>query len=323
MDKVLRALKRQVASKPLPQMTNEVTLCAPHAPTNPYREASTKYAKWEALCAFIHTRASTTTVHDILQHTNYTASELWKEARLGHLNVVLMWPDESVSVSMMTCLDNVRAQWSELRVMCGVSKDTLFVIQKEQQPQLTLHDICARVEQSSDVWQPTHDNAVEWSFLLQSSNRHDILNSLAHVHSKWWSSERFGHAVHRFTTVVHIEVFPCLFGPDVQEEMGLCGNRSVPLQHTQPQVVPPPSVAQAHVDDSYKQLHHLREEQDDAYYASLKADQAKKKEADQAEKKEADQAKKKEPSPDEDNATPLTTKQLREARCRFFQSFNG
>lgn len=298
-------------------MTNTVTLCAPHHQSNPYREPSAKHAKWEALCAFMHTRAPTT-VYDILRHTNYTASELWKEARLGHLSVVLTWSDESESVSMLACLDNVRTQWTELRVLCGTSKDTMFVIQKEQQPHLTLYDICAHVEQFSDVWQPTHENAEAWSFLLQSSNSQDILNTTAHVHSKWWSTQRFGHPAHRFTTVVHIEVYPCLFGPDVQEEMGLGGNRCLPLRHTQPQpqvAPPPPSVTQTHAEDQYK---HLRKEQDDAYFASLKADQAKKSEADS----DAPSGALLDNNHDDhdDDVVPLTTEQLREARCRFFQS---
>lgn len=268
----------------------------------------------------MHTQPpASTTVYDILQHTSYTASELWKEARLGHLSVVLTWSDDSESASILTCLDNVRAQWTTLRVLCGTSKDTLFVIQREQEPHLTLYDICTRVEQSSEVWLPTHTNAEEWSFLLQSSNSQDILNTTAHVHSKWWSAERFGCSVHRFTAIVHIEVFPCLMGLDVQNEMGLCGNRSLSLQHTQPPplAAQPPNTPQAKAANRYN---HLRKEQDDAYYASLKADQAKKCKPDQDTPPIGTQLGDNDSSGIGDEVVPLSTEQLREARCRFFRS---
>ena len=329
MDKTLRAIKRQLASKHCPSASNVLQLCPPYDTRNPYRESSPKHAKWCELreCVNAH-HATTLTVHDATERTSYSASELWKEARLRHLRIDVRWHDHPESVSVVDLFDNVREQWTSVQVVCGYSQETLSVLSAIDHPHLTVRDICRHVENTcGGVWKPAVPAASEWMFLLQTSGTQTVLNTVTHMSSKWWSLKRFAHHLHNYSELMRIEVYACDFDREVQREMDLTGNRLPCVPHDG-------GPASPHVAVADTERASLREQQDREYYASLLADKEKQKRSpagaanrvaieveDGKDVREGGIGKSIGKSIDSvvdgGEVVPLTIEQLREARCRF------
>lgn len=329
-------------------MTNVLTLCPAHRQCNPYRKSTSKHTKWNELCDYMDALATDrSTVYDVLQNTNYSAAELWKEARMDHLVVEVAWCGQTERISVVDWFDNVRKQWTEVQVVCGYSKEPIVVLQANDHTELTIHDICERVEEAcEDVWKPTEEQSgKEWAFVLQSSDTQTLLNTTAEMQSKWWSSTRFAHHTHDYSKVACIEVYPCEFGLELKDELGLVGNRCTSVC-TSVAVTPPQGQPKTTTNETTANWEALRQEQDSEYYASLQMDKAKQHQLDQAKQHQQsrrtttnqvtlDQAKQANHEQQSKNTTvndtesvgeddtevvPLTKAQLREARCRFFQS---
>ena len=295
-------------------MTNTVTLCTPHEHSNPYRESSKKHANWQLLRQHIvsqEQQTNTCTVHSILQNTTWSATDLWKEARLGHLRVGVRVGENDEEVSVLTYFDNVRTQWTTVSIVCGHSRETIVVLTAEEHPELTIVDICRCVEEScGGLWEPSVATAEEWSFLLYSSSEQSLLNTKVQMNTAWWSLDRFAHHMHDYSRVVEIVVYPCEFDSELRHELGLMSNRWVggggALNAQQGQ--------QKQQEQTQKERSSLRKEQDAEYYQSLASDRAKAQQVshllvvDNASKTDEDM----------EADVPLTRRQLREARCRFF-----
>lgn len=307
MEKTLRAIKRQMARSPSTLMPNEVIICPSYLHTNPYCIHSTKHEQWQQLCNYMHTTNSNQqkcSVYDILQHTTYTASQLWNEARLKHLEINIQPLQSQTSSSALTYFDNVRNQWAELTVVCGVSGEPITIFRACETPELTVQDICITIEASCcGVWTPSSPRTSEWSFVLHDSGQQSVINTKTQMQDKWWSVERFSYHQHNYQTICKLQVFAMEYDEEIQHEFDLALNRQHYAQQLQ---------------NSERQR--LREEQDKEYYQSLEMD---------AEKNPGisvcadacltELTQQEEHTEDCDNTEkPMNIQQLREARCRFF-----
>ena len=309
MEKTLRAIKRQIARSPSTLMPNEVIICPSYLHTNPYCINSTKHEQWQQLCDYMHTTNSNPnkiSVYDILQHTTYTASQLWNEARLKHLEINIQPLQSQTISSALTYFDNVRCQWAELTVVCGVSGEPITIFRACETPELTVQDICITIEASCcGVWTPPSPHTTEWAFVLQESGQQSVINTKTQMQDKWWSVERFSYQQHNYQTICQLHVFAMEYDEEIQHEFDLALNRQTYAQQWQ---------------NSERQR--LREEQDKEYYQSLEMDAQKKPDnsvcADACLTEPAQQEEHTEDR--EDSASkPMNIEQLREARCRFFR----
>lgn len=306
----MRSIKRHIASEKCTLIPNEVIVRSPHLSSNPYCTDSVKHERWQQLCDYVkkikHTHIQSISVYDILQNTTFTAAQLWTEARLEHLDINIKPLHATIHTSLLTYFDNVRTQWAELSVVCGVSGETISIFNIADVPVLTIQDICVSIESMRDgVWAlQMNADAVEWPFVLQDSVELAVVNTRKQMQSQWWSVERFCYRTHNYSQISKILVFPMEYGAEIQQEFDLSLNR------------------QSYAEQLQKnERQRLREEQNNKYYQSLEADVAKNaclSEITQS----ASEHKTMNESDDNDKEkdTKLSIQQLREARCRFYQN---
>lgn len=309
----MRSIKRHLASERCTLLSNEVVLCLPHLQSNPYRTESVKHERWQQLCDYIiqkkqlvHTQS--VSVFDILQNTTFTATQLWNEARLKHLDINIRPLQATTHTSVLTYFDNIRTQWTELSVVCGVSGEVVSCFNATDVPELTIQDICVSIENAcGGVWTPPTKDAMEWSFVLQDSVEQTVISTRTQMQSQWWSIERLSYHTHNYAQIHTIKVFPMEYDAEIQQEFDLSSNRQ--LYATQLQ------------KDERQQL---RQEQDAAYYQSLEADVAKPTRTTRFSDSCSSETTTEIQTPEQQNEndtyiqTPLSAQQLREARCRFF-----
>ena len=303
--------------------------------TNPYREGTTKHKKWISLINYVHTLDGIRTcVYDVVHNTLFSASDLWKEARHNHVTIRLI----SSSCSVLTYFDNLRAQWASVDVLYGDSETIVTTIENSPlDAPITLYDICNHIEKTTTLeWLPESTQASEWSFLLYSSQTHQLLNPTADMSHEWWSMRRFAHHICDYSTKLSIRVYPCVFDKDIKCDMGIINNRLV---------IPQPDTSFPHASELHTEnhtaqtsqtpIHHessntLRQEQDAAYYASLVADQKKNQMAcikesprnPNTQKVVIDDASVEKTNvidSEEPTDKPLSREEIRKMRCAFYQ----
>ena len=291
-----------------------------------------KHQKWNSLITYLQTQKTdkeTVCVHDIVTHTMLSASEVWKEARLGHLSVQLT----TMSCDVITYFDHIRQQWSSVDILYGDS-DTIHMTVENvvDDTPITMYDICKHIEtHDSLAWAPESTDASEWSFLIYGSQIHQLLNTTQCMNEHWWSFERFAHHTHDYSTILSIRIYPCAFSKDIMRDMGLLGNRknthavASPNDSALPTSLAVPLCTENTVS--------LRQQQDADYYASLAADQLKSRESSltsltprdkqmSLEKSQQSISQNHQSTDDigQHDDKPLNREQLRKARCAFYDA---
>ena len=328
MDVAIHKTKRALASPTHAHIPTRVGLM----PTSP---AATASANW----AWVHAQAHTSpSVPTILAATNWRASDVWTLARKGKLNVEAQFrfPLDDKWTPVVEWLDGMRTHWRQLSCVVYIPNGTpkTFEWTYEDAPDLTLADVCARVEVAFGG-EVAHAGATTWAFVVEAPGQGTV-NTVEAMTVPWWSAARLGGTTTSSKEISEVNVLlppilsvypldPCILADvGMLDAMGLKGNR------------------QAHADKVRAQADAaLRDAQDADYYTGLAADQARvataAAEASTGETRAAevvvddryDEGKMEEDDADSDNGAggsssnplPLTPAQLREARLAYYKPY--
>lgn len=315
MQAALRDIKRALASPKHARIPTRVSITS----TSPAANTS---ANW----TYCHT-ATLPSVPTVIAATTWRACDVWKAARKGSLCVEaqFLFPHDNTWMSVIEWLDGLRAHWQ--RLSCIVSTrggGTPRTLEWTPQgfPNLTLSDVCARIEAVAFGGEQTHSTATTWAFVVEAPNI-GYINTATSMTEPWWSVARLGAIppqmdMRNDPTLTVYPLDPAILeDPLMLREMGLEGNRREHADRVRAEAAAT-----------------LREEQDTAYHASLAADQARKNGArmvtQDTDVVRDDECKMEEDDVDSDDIEltttrrtqtppPLTLTQLREARMRHFQ----
>ena len=325
MDTAIHKTKRALASPTHAYIPTRVALTS----ASP---AATASANWAWVHAHAHTSPSVPTV---LAATTWRPGDVWKLARKNQLNVEAQFrfPLDETWTPVVEWLDGMRAHWRQLSCVVYTPRGAPQTLEWtcETTPDLTLADVCARVEAVAFGGEAAHAGATTWAFVVEAPGQGTV-NTAAAMTVPWWSAARLG-GMASSSEVSEVDVlapptlsvYPLdptiLADAGMLDAMGLEGNR------------------QAHAAKVRTQADAaLREAQDADYYAGLAADQARVAAAtantggtgaaevvvvDDSD----DEGKMEEDDADSDsgaggpssNPLPLTPAQLREARLAFYQ----
>jgi len=287
--KVLAEVKRRIASQKHAVLPSRVRVpfgssaCDPEATATKYSCNSRRFMSWMEYASKVRAKWSEQSelqagvlycsVPDLVANTDYTASEVWKDARDGRLL--------DVEVSAVTCegtvarqwtpvatyLENVRQQCQKLECEVRLPDAPAFRIsyQYKERPDLTLLDVCIDIEHRVPEC-ASPDEALSWSFVLQQSGSEDIINTTqaleANNHtgpSRWWSMSRFGATVCDYSALRHLVVHP--IAPELRGDASII--ESIGMTNSR----------KAHAAElRRKRDTELRHTQDLEYHASLQAD---------------------------------------------------
>lgn len=236
MLKQLRGVKRCMVDANNPLLTAKISLCKPFQDTNPYRKVSQKYKQFEEIQFCLESQSN----QDIcaLIERGIRPSVLWKEARLGHIDIRLrhQHAQQSKSISVTNYFDNLRSQWTQLQCFDTDEQHTLlYTFYYDTHSNITIYDICRTIEEKCVQFTPLREDDETWSFLLYDS-QNALLNQNTNMHTEWWSKRTFLHNSHDFTNIITILVSPNLLDKDTQFDMDIVGNRKNLLQ-TKPEDV--------------------------------------------------------------------------------------
>ena len=240
----------------------------------------------------------------IIAHTSYTAEQLWKDARRGYLNVCVWSATTQAWVSVVTCLDNLRQQLQRVVITFnGVQ----MVVTYEDARSLTVAGLCARIEQRCALALTPNDEST-WSFVLSDSEPREagVINTRADCERErdWWTQcidpRTYDFGVCSTYTVTPLST---LGGAALAHEMQLTGNRQ---QYAKAQA----TRAQQALERQQRQQ--LREEQEEAFNASLVADRNK--------RARTEAAPAPVPAPASRSARRPTPEELRAIRLAHFQN---
>lgn len=292
--------------------------------------AATASANWAWMHAHAHTVPSVPTV---VAATTWRAGDVWKVARKGQLSVEAQFrfPNDETWTPVVEWLDGLRAHWRQLSCVVYSPNGTHHTLEwtHEATSDLTLADVCARVEAVAFGGEAAHAGATTWPFVVEAPDAGPI-NTTAAMATPWWSATRLGAFPPQVDvrTPPTLSVYPLdptiLADAGMLDAMGLEGNRRA---HA--------AKVRAQADAA------LREAQDADYYAGLAADQARAAAAattantggtgaaevvvvddsDDERKMEEDDAGSDNGAggPSSKPPLPLTPAQLREARLAFYQ----
>lgn len=323
MDAALHQTKRALASSTHASIPTRVT----RTPTSP---AATASANWAWLHAHAHASPS---VPAVLAATTWRAGDVWKAARKGQLGVEAQFrfPYDETWTPVVEWLDGLRAHWRQLFCVVHTHHAAPQTLEwtYEATPDLTLEDVCARVEAAAFGGEATHAGATTWAFVVEAPGQGPV-NTRSAMGEPWWSAARLGATPTTSSQVdvlapPTLSVYPLdptiLADAEMLDAMGLEGNRRA---HA--------TKVRAQADAT------LREAQDADYYVGLAADQARETAAASTGGTGAaevvvvddsdDEGKMEEEDADSDNGAegpsssnplPLTPAQLREARLAFYQ----
>ena len=317
MQAALRDTKRALASPKHARIPTRVSTTS----TSPAANTS---ANW----TYCHT-ATMPSVPAVIAATTWRACDVWKAARKGSLCVEaqFLFPHDHTWMSVIEWLDGLRAHWQRLSCTVSTRTGTPRTLEWTAQacPNLTLSDVCTRVEAVAFGGEQAQSTATTWAFVVEAPNI-GYINMASSMTEPWWSPARLGAMLPHMDmrNEPTLTVYPLdpaiLADPLMLREMGLEGNRRAHADRVR-------AVAAAM----------LREEQDAAYHASLAADQARKndthvvvtEDTDANRIHRDDECKMEEDDADSDTEwtttrrtptpPPLTPAQLREARVRHFQ----
>ena len=315
MDAAIHKTKRALASSTHAHIPTRVALTS----ASP---AATASANWAWVHAHAHTVPSVPTV---VAATTWRAGDVWKVARKGQLNVEAQFrfPLDETWTPVVEWLDGMRAHWRRLSCVVHTPDGPPQTLEwtYETTPDLTLVDVCARVEAVAFGGEAAHAGATTWAFVVEAPDAGPI-NTVAAMTVPWWSAERLGGTTTSSeVTEVNVlapptlSVYPLepsiLADAGILDAMGLEGNRRA---HA--------AKVRAQADAA------LREAQDADYYAGLAADQARAAaevvvvdDSDDEGKMEEDEVVDSGGEADASPASPppLTPAQLRAARLAFYQ----
>ena len=315
MQAALRDIKRALASPKHARIPTRVSITS----TSPAANTS---ANW----TYCHT-ATLPSVPTVIAATTWRACDVWKAARKGSLCVEaqFLFPHDNTWMSVIEWLDGLRAHWQRLSCIVSTRSGTPRTLEWTPQafPNLTLSDVCARIEAVAFGGEQTHSTATTWAFVVEAPNI-GYINTASSMTESWWSVARFGAIppqmdMRNDPTLTVYPLDPAILAdPLMLREMGLEGNRRAHRDRVRAEAAAT-----------------LREEQDAAYHASLAADQARKNSAHVVTQDtnviRDDECKMEEDDVDSDteltttlrtqtpSPPPLTPAQLREARMRHFQ----
>ena len=308
MNAAIHKTKRALASPTHAHIPTRVSLTS----ASP---AATASANWAWVHAHAHTVPSVPTV---VAATTWRAGDVWKMARKGQLNVEAQFRvlvDETWT-PVVVWLDGMRAHWRRLSCVVHTHNGAPQTLEwtHEATPDLTLADVCARVEAVAFGGEAAHAGATTWAFVVEAPDAGPI-NTAAAMATPWWSAERLEVAEVNVLAPPTLSVYPLdpsiLGDAGMLDAMGLKGNRRA---HA--------AKVRAQADAA------LREAQDADYYAGLAADQARAAAEVVVVDDHDDEGKMEEDdvvdSGGKSNAAPaspppLTPAQLRAARLAFYQ----
>jgi len=304
---------------------------------NPYRKHSQKHKQFETIIACFQQQHQHELTVDTLTQEGVPPSELWKEARMGHIEIRVQHHASDRAVHVSTYFDNVRSQWTRLNCFANDASDALLcTFEYKTHSGITIYDICRTIEEQCVQYTSFAEESDTWSFLLYDS-RNTLLNQTTNMRTKWWSPQSFLHNSHNFSDTVSIVVAPNMLDTDTQHDLGVVGNRTDTLTTTtttttrvvdnssaatHPLTPPAPS------GTGNKQLaaSHLVQEQNTAYYESLSVDKQKKQHTNRVNpipipipiSSDVQDAKQDTSGEEVDHTQPLTREELRDARLQFF-----
>ena len=338
MLKQLRSVKRCLIDPTNPTLRANVSVCPPFQHSNPYRKTSEKYEQFENIKVCLQSNP----IQDISALTikGIRASELWKEARLGHIQIQIQYQDAPKSIPVIDYFDNIRNQWTQLQCFDTQCFDTdnhktlLHTFHYNAHSNITIYDICCAIEEQCVQYTPFKEDDDTWSFLLYDS-QNLLLNQNNTMHTKWWSKKSFLHHSHDFSNIVSILVSPNMLDKDTQYDMDIVGNRvgnrvgnqkdkiksnpdNLPTTHS-PSHSPTPILPENKPLTTTEMI----EQQNKAYYASLSIDQLKNQEHNTTESIVSNPIEDKNTikinkEVIQDTQQPLTREELCNARLQFF-----
>ena len=307
MDAAIHKTKRALASPTHAHIPTRVALTS----ASP---AATASANWAWVHAHAHTSPAVPTV---VAATTWRAGDVWKAARKGQLNVdaQFRFPVDETWTPVVKWLDGMRAHWRRLLCVVHTHHSPLQTLNwtHEATPDLTLEDVCARVEAVAFGGEAANAGATTWAFVVEAPDAGPI-NTATAMATPWWSAERLEVAEVNVLAPPTLSVYPLdpsiLADAGMLDAMGLEGNRRAHAAKVRAQ------------EDAA-----LREAQDADYYAGLAADQARATaegvvvdECDnegKMEEEDVDSCGEADASPA--SPLPLTPVQLRAARLAFYQ----
>ena len=292
--KVLAEVKRSIASQKHAYIPSRVYIPDSLQNHDDKHRTSTsiRYKSWMEYATKLRVETPDilyVSVPAMIKNTKYTAADIWKDARRGTLKVHISpthatvtadtenhskhnaknQPENSHWVHVTTYLDNVKQQCQQLQctVFLTNNEPIHILFDYNATPQLTINDICERVEHAMGG-SAYCGNVATWSFALHDSYTDELINSATKMQEpqermRWWASHRFGAASNNFSVVRHLTAHPIaqelLNNDTILQSIGLYGNRK-----------------QYAKDIQRTRDRELRQEQDAAYYQSLEVDQRQK-----------------------------------------------
>lgn len=268
-----------------------------------------------------------------IEHTSWSAADIWKAARKGLVCIDAQFHHEQKDESWFPVLewfDAIRNHWRKVECHVYPCRESTTPIQLEwdyhEHANLTVGQMCERIEQNLPTYQ--YDGVATWNFVLDAPD-HCTLNLTKDINECWWTTTRFGvdyeYVKHAPIVSVYLLEQSIADNYSILEDLGLYGNRN----NYYNSVITNSANGidrvdfRTHATDLYAERE-LKHEQDEAYYASLQADQAKTvQESMDNLKKESKMEEDDQLSDDinEDSTDlPLTREQLRLARLEFYKN---
>lgn len=295
-----------------------------------------KTSKWKQFHQDLCTHISKNTIISVplfIEHTSWSAADIWKAARKGLVCIDAQFHHEQKDDSWTPVLewfDAIRNHWRKVECHVYPCRESATFIQLEwdynKHTALTVGQMCERIEQSLPTYQ--YDGVATWNFVLDAPGQCTV-NMTKDIHECWWTTTRFGvdYEYVKHAPIVFVYLLEQSIADDhsILEDLGLYGNRNVYLDS----VVTEPANAIDQVDSQTQATvlsvdRELKNEQDEAYYASLQADQAKAVQeesnvnANVCEMEEDNELA--QDSTEDSTDVPLTREQLRQARLQFYNN---
>jgi hypothetical protein len=253
MEAAVSATKRAIASSTKATISSRVRRVSHELPT----VSDAARPKWIALYRMLQTAEESSaalTVPEVVRDTPWTAADLWKVVRKGQVIVECYAPGSNANVegwtSAVTLFDLVRTYWQSVTctVDTGYGPHTDIVWHVEDEPGLTVREMCARIEATVFGGEDAHTTDTTWCFLLQTGEG-VTMNLTQSMATLWWSDPEVGsptigaraNDVTQYTRPIALRVYPLdpsIFeDEELMEAMGILNNRVRSLgygYHSQP-----------------------------------------------------------------------------------------
>ena len=268
-----------------------------------------------------------------LNHTSWSAADVWKAARKGLVCIDAQFrhaQEDDSWTPVFEWFDAIRNHWQKVECHVYPSRDSAMVIQfvwdYHEYKTLTVGQMCERIEQRLPTYQ--YDGVATWNFVLDATN-HGTVNMAHNVHECWWTTTRFGidyeYVKHAPIVSAYLLEQSIANDPSILEDLGLYGNRNVYFNSLETEPTYEMNQGDSHGNArSLSDERLLKQEQDEAYYASLQADQAKpvleEYNVNVCEEMDEPDDKCLHESVEDTMDIPLTREQLRKARLDFYSN---